>query len=63
MGNQQTVLTKRSIDTPSGRISYAERASISSASKMKPGALAPGTRNLPSSKRSTAGQAKGAVMA
>jgi hypothetical protein len=38
-------------------------ASTSSASKMKPGALAPGTRNLPSSKRSTAAQVKGAVMA
>src|SRR5229473_7720737 len=27
MGNQQTVLTKRSIDTPSGRISYTEAGS------------------------------------
>ena len=27
MGNQQTVLTKRSIDTPSGRISYMEAGS------------------------------------
>src|SRR6516165_6302718 len=27
MGNQQTALTKRSIDTPSGRISYTEAGS------------------------------------
>src|SRR6202051_486408 len=27
MGNQQTALTKRSIDTPSGRISYVEAGS------------------------------------
>ena len=27
MGNQQAVLTKRSIDTPSGRISYTETGS------------------------------------
>src|ERR1700692_248802 len=27
MGNQQTALTKRSIDTPSGRVSYAEAGS------------------------------------
>ncbi len=27
MGNQQTALTKRNIDTPSGRISYTEAGS------------------------------------
>jgi hypothetical protein len=54
--DQAAIILKVELSAPSD-------ASISSASKMKPGALAPGTRNLPSSKRSTAAQAKGAVMA
>ena len=40
MGNQQTVLTKRSIDTPWGRISYTEPGSGSARSVLEAGAKA-----------------------